>query len=159
MFLHFSLFVILYPISILEKALACRPLLESMQVLHLSPSSSPSLFYGLPFELREAYVEHSSSLQGNILTTNSSPLKAGGTTAENFLLLCSYGYMHIHVLLLVTEERLEREITSGMWDMDVVELLVQWRIYIQFNLIAFVVDFHMQMIENSPLATQNHLVL
>jgi len=157
LFSHFSLFVILYPISILEKALACRPLLESMQVLHLSPSPSP--FYGLPFELRGAYVEHSSSLQGNILTTNSSPLKAGGTTAENFLLLCSYGYMHIHVLLLVTEERLEREITSGMWDMDVVELLVQWRIYIQFNLIAFVVDFHMQMIENSPLATQNHLVL
>jgi hypothetical protein len=114
LFLHFSLFVILYPISILEKALACRPLLESMQVLHLSPS--PSLFYGLPFELREAYVEHTSSLQGNILTTNSSPLKAGGTTADNFLLLCSYGYMHIHVLLLVTEERLEREITSVMCD-------------------------------------------
>ncbi|KAJ6980584.1 hypothetical protein NC653_028400 [Populus alba x Populus x berolinensis] len=49
--------------------------------LSLSLSLS-SLFYGLPFELREAYVEHSSSLQGSILTMNSSPLKAGAYSIE-----------------------------------------------------------------------------
>ena len=156
LFLHFSLFdVILYPISILEKALACRPLLESMQVLHLSPSPSPStsLFYGLPFELREACVEHSSSLQGSILTMNSSPLKAGGYSREFPSPLQLWIYAYPCSFVGYRREARTRNHFRNVGSIWMRFWATSSLANIQFNLIPFVVDFHIQMIENSPLAT------